>query len=389
MHVLHAFEPPDGGVAQAVLDLARGLPAHGVTSEVAGPAASLVAAPLREAGVRVHELPYARGYGSPSRDAGALAALVRLLRTGRFDLLHVHAAKAGMLGRVAARIAGVPVVYSPHCLPFVGDVSAARRHGSALLERAAGGATDALLCVCEDERAQALQHRLVPPARAHVVHNGCAVPERVEPDPRLAGLRAGDGVVVGAVAVLREQKGLSDLIRAAPRVLAASPRARVAIVGSGPLEERLRAEAAAAGLDRDPRFALLPYEGPSARHLRALDVYVLPSLWEAFPIGVLEALACGVPQVATDVGGVAEAVTPETGVLVPPSAPHALADALAALVDAPARRSAMAGASTELHAARFTLERMVGGTAAVYARAAGAGGVSAAASTGGDGRATA
>ena len=71
-----------------------------------------------------------------------------------------------------------------------------------------------------------------------------------------------------------------------------------------------------------------PFRGSAAEHLRELAVYVLPSSWEAFPIGVLEALACGVPQVATDVGGTREAVTPETGILVAPRDPDALADAV-------------------------------------------------------------
>ena len=104
------------------------------------------------------------------------------------------------------------------------------------------------------------------------------------------------------------------------------PDARIAIVGDGPEREALGARAAALGLDA--RVAFLPFTGPASRHLRALDVYVLPSAWEAFPIGVLEAQACGVPQVATDVGGTREAVVPETGVLVPPRDPGALALAL-------------------------------------------------------------
>ena len=102
--------------------------------------------------------------------------------------------------------------------------------------------------------------------------------------------------------------------------------------------------------------------------MRGLDLFVLPSAWEAFPIGVLEAQAYGVPQVAADVGGVGEAVVPDTGVLVPPRDPVRLAGAVVGLLRDPARRTAMSSASRARHADRFTVERMVRETAAVYDR---------------------
>ena len=113
-------------------------------------------------------------------------------------------------------------------------------------------------------------------------------------------------------------------------------------------------------------FAFLPFTAPSARQLRATDVYVLSSAWEAFSIGVLEALACGVPQVATDVGGTREVVDDETGILVPPHDPSALAEALVALLSDPERRARLATASQARHSERFGLDRMVAATASLY-----------------------
>lgn len=382
--VLEIFEPPDGGVAQAVLQLAGGLSAHGHEVEVAGPPGAAVEDGLRAAGIRVHDLGVERSYADPRREAGAVRRLTRLIRGGGFDLVHCHAAKAGVLGRLAARAAGVPAVYSPHCLPFVGEVGAARRAFGIGAERLMGPLTAALLCVCEDERALALRHRLVPRERTHVVHNGTAADrDDVEPDPRLEALRGASGVLAGAVTALRDQKGLPDLLAATPAILAADPRARVAIVGNGPVEDALRERARALGLDREERFAMLPFEGPPARHIRALDVYVLPSLWEAFPIGTLEAMACGVPQVATDVGGTREGVKPETGLLVPAHDPQRLAAATTALLGDDERRAELADASVRRHREHFTLEAMVAGTAAVYDAA-----LSGAASTAGGRRAT-
>ncbi len=369
--------------------LALGLDAHGIACEVAGP---IDAAPYRElaaAGIPVRRLALGRGYGRPVRDATALAALVGLLRDGGFDLLHAHAAKAGALGRLAARPAGIPAVYSPHCLPFVGQHSRGRRAVTMGLERLLAPLTATMLCVCEEEREVALAHGLAAPDRAVVVLNGAAPRAPDGPgDPRLRTLRGPHGLLVGAVTVLRDQKGLTDLVAAAPRILAAVPEARIAIVGNGPCWAQLEAQIAALAPADAARVALLSFEGPAARHLRELDIYVLPSRWEALPIGALEAMACGVPQVTSAVGGVPEAVTRDTGVLTSPGDPVALADGVIALPRDPVRRAALARGSVARHARWFGVERMVAATAEVYAATlARAGRVSVAASTGGADRA--
>jgi glycosyltransferase involved in cell wall biosynthesis len=302
------------------------------------------------------ELPFRRDYRHPHRDAQALAQLARALRG--FDLVHAHAAKAGVLARAAAAIVRRPAVYTPHCFPFeVPDAPARRRFGLAV-ERALAPLTDAIVCVCEQERGVAIAARLRPRGRLAVVRNGCP-PCAGAADPELARLRE-RGPVVGAVAVLRRQKRLDVLLAAAPRILDQVPEATVLIVGNGPEEAALRAQAG-------PRVVFRPFAAPAARYLQALDVFVLSSDWEAFPIGVLEAQACGVPQVASDVGGTREALVPATGVLVPPGDPEALAAAIVDLLRDPERRAAMSAASRHHHAEHFTVERMVAETAAVYA----------------------
>ena len=152
------------------------------------------------------------------------------------------------------------------------------------------------------------------------------------------------------------------LLDAVPAILAAVPEAEIVIAGDGPQRDELRAHPSAG------RVRWEPYRPPASNHLRELDVYVLASSWEAFPIGPLEALACGVPQVVTAVGGTREAVVPETGLLIPPRDPGALAGAVIELLHDPVRRTRMAAASRERHAAHFTVDRMVAGTAAVYDR---------------------
>src|SRR4029079_72795 len=143
-----------------------------------------------------------------------------------------------------------------------------------------------------------------------------------------------EGLVVGAVSTLRPAKALHVLLEAMPAVVAAVPEARLVIAGDGPSEGEVRKQAADLAL----AVTWMPFEPPAARYLRGLDLYVLSSAWEAFPIGPLEAQACGIPQVVTAVGGTRESVVPETGVVVPPGDPAALSAALVDLLLDPVRR---------------------------------------------------
>ncbi len=366
--VLLVHEPPDGGVAENVLQLALRLGGYGHAAQVVGPLHAPTYDRLTAAGIATHRLPLERGYGRPRRDVAALRGLVGLLRRERPDLVHCHSAKAGVLARVAARATKTPAIYSPHCFPFIGEFGAPRRAFATGVEVALGrAATAAILCVAEEEREQALRRRVAPAARLRVVPNGSEpCPGAVQADPALLALREA-GLLAATVAVMRPQKRLDVFLDAAPLVFARAPEARLAIVGEGPLSDELHAQAAALGLDRDERFAFLPFTPPAARYLRALDIFVLPSGWEGLPISVLEALACGVPQVATEVGGTGEAVADgETGLLVPPHDPPALAEAIVALLSDPVRRQAMSVTSRVRHAERFGIDRMVAETAALY-----------------------
>jgi glycosyltransferase involved in cell wall biosynthesis len=382
--VLLTFEPPDGGVAEHVLQLARALPERGFDVELAGPLKSELVYSQIDPSIPVHRIDFRRGYGEPSADFASARHLGRVMRDGRYDLIHAHSAKAGVLTRLVRAGRKPPVLYSPHCFPFIGDFSEKRRIFATNVERVLAPVTSRILCVCDDEREQGIDVGIAG-RRMRVVHNGSGtVPADLTPSPELEAFRGDDGVLIGSVAVLREQKRVDVLIDAAPAILAAEPRARIAIIGNGPLEPELRAHATQLGLAGEPRFDFFPFWPPATSALAALDVYVLPSSWEAFPIGVLEALACGTPQVATDVGGTREAVVDgyrglgpyggvdagsvegETGLLVPPADHRALAKAITELVPDASRRQSMATESRRRHDERFTLGQMADGVAAAY-----------------------
>jgi glycosyltransferase involved in cell wall biosynthesis len=362
--VLMVVEPAEGGTAEMVAALAAGLPGHGFEGEVAGPAG---APRYAELGVPVHGLPLAPGYGPIRDDAAAARGLAQVVRRRRPDLVHTHSAKAGVIGRPVAAALRVPALHSPHCFPFLTlQYSARRRALAARVERVLAPLARTIVCVCEDERREALARRIAGPGRLAVIHNGVAACPGGLAVPRALGTLGAGGPVAATVSVLREQKRVDVFLEAAPLVLRRAPDARLAVVGNGPLHGELEAQAARLGLLADERFAFLPFEPPMARWLAGIDCFVLPSDYEAFPVAILEALACGVAQVATAVGGVGEAVTADTGVLVPPRDQGALAEAIVAVLGDPDRRARMSAASVRRHAEHFRLDRMGAATARVY-----------------------
>ena len=185
--------------------------------------------------------------------------------------------------------------------------------------------------------------------RTQVVVHGVPVDDlvarRAERDRRRGELDiADDDVVVTTVANLRWNKDYPTLLRAAARVLEDHPRVRFLAAGQGPLEAEVRAEAASLGLG--DRFRILGYVDDVAAVLSASDVFVLASRVEGLPIAVLEAMALGLPVVATAVGGTPRTLTDGVeGRLVPAESPAALAGALAEVVSDPERRRTMGAAA--------------------------------------------
>jgi glycosyltransferase involved in cell wall biosynthesis len=365
------FEPPDGGAPEVVLNLALAMEDYGWDVLVVGPEHAAIRMRLAP---RIDYRPLAqlkRG-SKPLADLRALRSLDALLAREPVDVIHCHSSKAGVLGRLVGARRGIPVVYSPHCFAFLRDLGPLARMVPAGIERLLAPLTSAYVCVCESERQAALERSLARPEQAHCIYNGVPAPAAL---PALAALPTSaqalldfksDGVLIGAVTVLRRQKRVDVLLDAVPTVLERSPKARFAIVGNGPMQAQLEKQATALGLDENPRFAFFPFTPPSGSYMSALDVYVLSSAWEALPMGVLEALSWGVPQVVSSVGGTVEAVTAQTGRLVAPKQAPALAEAIVELLECPQALAQARDASRARHRELFDAERMVRETVGVY-----------------------
>jgi glycosyltransferase involved in cell wall biosynthesis len=319
--------------------------------------------PLRDAargaGARYVALRHLRRALGP-RDVLGLLELVALLRRERPTVLHANSSKAGILGRLAAALAGVPVsIFTAHGWAF----GARRGLSSALYrwgDRLARPLTSTIVCVSESERRAGLAARTCDPAKTWVIHNGVAL-DGIAP----AALDGAPPVIV-SVGRLAAPKDPFALVAALARLPAGAFQA--VLVGGGPQHAEVAAAIRGTGLDGVVELAGDRDDVPAL--LAGADLFVLASRSEGFPMSVLEAMAAGLPVVASAVGGVAEAVVDgETGLLVAPGDVEALAGAIERLLADAQLRRAMGSAGRNRAAEHFDLARFRAAHLAVYERA--------------------
>jgi glycosyltransferase involved in cell wall biosynthesis len=306
----------------------------------------------------------------------ALRRVTALLRRRNFDVVHTHCAKAGTVGRLAARRAGVPrTVHTFHGFPFHQFQSMARRQAYVSIERRLGRFTDVALCVGAGVAAEAVRRHLVAPERIRtigVVVDGLDVAAAPAPTPearrhaRIAlGLPAG-ATVIGAVGRLTYQKAPEDFLAALQQL--GRPNVTGIWVGGGELAGRIGRQARALS---GARVVLAGERTDVLDVLPAFDVFALPSRYEGLPTAVVEAMSCGVPVVATAVNAVSDVVVPgETGLLVPPQRPDLMAAAIGYLLDSPAVAARMAATARTRLAGRYAETALRDALAAAYVPAA-------------------
>ena len=301
---------------------------------------------------RVRVVPSPRSRRQLDRTAGLIAAV----RASRPDILHVNRTwlwqrQVGVLGGLLTR--GARVVVVEHSQP---QPAASRQ--DLMLGRWIARRLDALVAVGVASARGIEQYAGLSPGAVRVIHNGVEiVPERPpRPDP-------GPLATVGAIGRLSPEKGYEDLIGLLERVAAA----RVVLVGDGPERERLQALAAERGVGE--RFEITGWQPDPERFLAEFDLLTAPSRAEGSPpLTVLDAMMLGVPVVAADVGSVAEAVADgDTGLLVPPQDPDALAAAVERLLGDAGLRTRLAAGARKRALAEFSAPRMASDFEALYA----------------------
>lgn len=361
-HIIHDLRR--GGAEHLLVDLAGVAAAAGMEMSVV----SLMpteghgyAAALQRAGVPVRSLDLKTRWDP--RAAGRLASVLKDVAP---DLVHTHLKHADMVGSRAAELLSIPMVSSLHVVEdAVGPTGRLKRR---LAMRARDRSAVRILAVSDALRRWYLGLSERDPATVLVLRNGVPAPPAYPADHR-SSVRAslgvpGDAVMAVTVVVLRAGKGIDDLLGAAAS-LPADPDVRFVVAGSGPEEDRLRAEAGRLGL-LGGRVVFPGFVEDVAGLLSAADLLVHPSHADALATALIHGMAAGLPAVATDVGGTREIVDQRNGVVVPAGDPEALGAAISGLASDPGRRRQMSAAARERFAAEFDIGVWVARLREVY-----------------------
>ncbi len=311
---------------------------------------------------------------SPWHDLRATIRLWRTIRDGQYDVVHTHSSKAGIVGRIAARLAGVPViVHTTHGWGFNHSQPWHTYWLYVWLERLCVRMSNTLVVVGTPNRDEGLALGIGRPEQYRLIRSGIEVDAYRDAAISREQARARLGLppeafVIGSVGRLGEQKAPLDLLSAFTTVAARHPQARLVYVGDGPLRGELEAAIAAAGLGGRVLLTGLRRDVPEL--LRAFDVFALASRWEGLPRVFPQAMAAGLPIVATRVDGAPDAVTPgENGWLVPVGDMPAMAARLCELAADPATARRM-GDAGRARVDEFSAQRMVDELAGLYAELA-------------------
>ena len=301
---------------------------------------------------------------SPMKDLHAVWTLFRLIRRWKPDIVHTQTSKAGIVGRVAAWLAGTPVIiHTAHAFPFH-DYLPRSLHGIyVLIERLAARMTDLIMVDTESVREDGLRHRIVDdPGKLLTVPMGIDLNKFSPSVQRPVHLReslgvAPDALIVGTVARLVPDKGLVCFIRMAARILASRPDVHFLVVGEGPLRDELERLADTLGIRPSVQFTGHRTDVPAL--IEIMDVFVLPTLREGFGVVFAEAMAMGKPTVGSRIGPVAEVVEDGvTGYLVDPEDAEQFARRTLELLGDDGKRRAFGKAGRQRVEKLFTAERM-------------------------------
>ena len=350
-----------GGASAHLLDLAEGVQdkGHKITIIIGG--SGLVANIARSRGLDCICLPGLVREISLAKDLKCVVKLKSVIRTLEPDLVHLHSAKAGMVGRISAKLLGIPTVYTAHGWPFTEGVSGRKQTFYKTIEKVMARITSHIITVSDFDKKIAIEARVAKPENITAVHNGVSefkIVNAIRKKNRVPKLIM--------VARFEDQKDHQLVIRELNNIR--DQEWTIEFVGDGPNLDWAKETVSALGLDSRITFCGACNDVP--QRLSQADIFVLASRWEGFPLVILEAMRARLPVIASDVGGVKESVEHGvTGILVPRSSKTGMVAALESLINNPDLRTSMGQNGRASFEANFTLEIMLNKTLKVYEQA--------------------
>ena len=284
------------------------------------------------------------------------ARIRSIAKEGRIDLIHTHNQAAHIYGSIAGFISGIPVVHTKHGRNRPDDSKAT------CLSRLCSMLSKKIVTVSIDSAQVSTAIENVPAHKVTTIHNGIDINAFSNPRPSRS---ASPAINIGLVARLVPDKDHLTLLRACKILAEDIPNFRLFLVGDGPLRDGLKAAAVELGIDRNVRF--MGFRHDVATLLRSFDIFALSSVTEGLSLTLLEAMASGLPIVATDVGGNSEVVVHgKTGFIVPAQSPEALAEKLLLLSRDGGLRLQMGSAGRKRVEEKFDIRRTVKRYEALY-----------------------
>ncbi len=289
-------------------------------------------------------------------DPVAIWRLVGYCRRNKIQMVQTHGLRADAVARWAARIGGATAIIST-----LHSIDPWRRLPHVMLDRATAPFVTRYIAVCDAARQAAVQREKISVDKCDVIPIGVPAQQvpRGERDVIRAGLglAANDYPVVGILANLRDMKGHRHVISALPAILEKNPDARFLFAGRDDSNGAIEAAAQAAGVHHAIRF--LGFVEEPVRLFAAMDMFLLPSDWEGFPVSILEAMQAGVPIIASRVGGIPEMIRDQQdGLLIPAGSPAAIAEAVNLLAYDFALRASLVRSADARYQSSYTLEAM-------------------------------
>lgn len=352
-----------GGAQTHVVQLSEFFVARGDTVAIMSAPGGWLETEVVRCGAVFLANPYLQNTTNPLRLWNAHKTFLHAINQFHPDIVACHSTIAGLIGRLSLR-KKIPTVFTAHGWGFTQGTPFLRRLTLPFLERLAGMFTDKIICVSQNDLRLAEQKHIISTQKLALIHNGVAVPDsRPDPFSQKNNNNPVRIIFVGRLAAPKEPLRLLEVFRNLPVNM--QQMCSLNIVGNGPQHELLKRFIDENNLKNTVRLLGDIPHAQVVSYLQSADIFILPTRWEGFPYTILEAMACGLPVIATDVGGISEAIQ-KTGILIPKENTQALTNALTCLIQNSVERKRLGEAGFKRVQEQFSLDGMCQKTLQVY-----------------------